>query len=224
MPFPLAFIDCDVLSGSTSKVLQELLLRPDSRHAHLDFLLTRMVFQTTIAKHFDCASIQFREVCKKSLGKRLLYKLFSFGMTVSPDDVAHAVELLPDTKIATLDVIAANCQGLPRESLSLAYQMAVKLNKPQLLECLVKRGGAPPETPQVLGTEKEGGGREREGERGREREGERGREREGERGREREGEREGGGGEGMERRGSGKEKGSRSEREGKWEIVKLTEQ
>lgn len=68
---------------------------------------------------------------------------------MSPEDVAHAVKLLPDTKIATLNVIAGACKGPPNESLSLAYVAAQESKKPQLLECLKGRGAAPPETPQV---------------------------------------------------------------------------
>lgn len=146
---PMAFRDIDIVSGSTTKVLQELLSRPDSKHVHLDFLLNEMKFQGTLTNYFDCASIRFEQVCTKSLGKRLLRKMFSLGMTISPEEVAHAVELLPDTKTATLDVIAANCEGPPHESLLLAYVAAEKLNKPQLLECLVARGAAPPISPQV---------------------------------------------------------------------------
>lgn len=146
---PMAFRDIDIVSGSTTKVLQELLSRPDSRHVHLDFLLNEMKFQGNLSNYFNCTSIRFEQVCKKSLGKRLLRKMFSLGMTISPEDVARAVELLPDTKTATLDVIAGNCEGPPHESLSLAYVAAEKSNKSQLLECLVKRGAAPPISPQV---------------------------------------------------------------------------
>ena len=85
------------------------------------------------------------------MGKRLLQQLCSLGMVLSPEDVARAVELLPDSKVATLDVIAGNCRGQPSESLALGYDAAVKLNKPQLLECLVKKGAKPPVTPQVRG-------------------------------------------------------------------------
>lgn len=145
----MAFRDIDIVSGSTTKVLQELLSRPDSKHVHLDFLLNEMKFHGTLRNYFNCASIQFEQVCKKSLGKRLLRKMFSLGMTITPEEVAHAVELLPDTKTATLDVIAANCEGPPHESLTLAYVAAEKLNKPQLLECLVIRGASPPVSPQV---------------------------------------------------------------------------
>lgn len=146
---PVVFLDCDIVSGATTKVLLELLARPDCSHAHLNFLLNNMCFQGILLNHFDCTSIQFAQVCGKSLGKRLLHRMFSLGMAVSPEDVAHAVELLPDTKTATLDVIAANCLGPPCDSLSLAYVAAEKLKKPQLLECLVKRGAAPPVTAQV---------------------------------------------------------------------------
>lgn len=146
---PMAFEDIDIVSGSTTKVLQELLSRPDSRHIHLDFLLNQMKFKGTFSNYFNCSSIRFEQVCKKSLGKRLLRKMFSLGMAVSPEEVAHAVELLPDTKTATLDVIAANCKGPPHESLSLAYVAADKSKKFQLRECLVKRGAEPPISPQV---------------------------------------------------------------------------
>ena len=149
LPMCMPFLDCDIVSGATTSVLQELLSRPDSKHAHLNFLLHDMPFQSTLSNHFDCTSIQFEQVCKKSLGKKLLARMFSFGMTVSSEDVAHAVKLLPDKNAATLDVIAAHCEGPTHESLSLAYVEAEQLNKPQLLDCLVKRGAARPETPQV---------------------------------------------------------------------------
>lgn len=85
---------------------------------------------------------------------------------MSPEDVAKAVELLPDSKVATLDVIAANCRGQPSESLALAYEAAVNLSKPQLLECLVNKGAKPPVTAQVRGRVGGAGGRRRRGGRG----------------------------------------------------------
>ena len=146
IPLPLGFTESNIESGATTRVLQELLARADSKHAHLSFLLLDMLCDECNCRPFNCSSIQFREVCKKSLGKRLLSRMFSLGMTVSPEDVAHAVELLPDTKSPTLNVIADACKGPPCESLSLAYVTAEKLKKPQLLECLIKLGA---ETPQV---------------------------------------------------------------------------
>ena len=145
----MAFLEHDIECGATTQILQELLSREDARHAHLSYLLLKMEFLGCSYRQFDCSSILFRQVCRKSLGKRLLTRLFALGMVIFPEDVVLAVELLPDTKIATLDLIAANCKGPPRESLSLAYVAAEKLKKPQLLDCLIKRGAVPPVTPQV---------------------------------------------------------------------------
>ena len=143
------FLEGDIQCGAPTKILQELLERQDAKHAHLNYLLHKIPFRTPNPYHFDCSAVQFAVVCKKSLGKRLLATLFSYGMEISPEDVAKAVELLPDTKSATLDVIAAECRGFPNERLSLAYATAEKLKKPQLLECLKKRGAVPPIPPQV---------------------------------------------------------------------------
>jgi tetratricopeptide (TPR) repeat protein len=148
IPLQFVFVDGDVNCGAPTKVLQELLERQDTKHAHLHFLLHKIPFQAHNRCHFDCSSIQFSVVCKKSLGRKLLTTLLSYGMPILPQDVARAVELLPDTKSGTLDVIAANCKGLPSESLSLAYVAAERSKKPQLLECLKKRGAAPPVPPQ----------------------------------------------------------------------------
>ena len=116
------------------------------KHVHLEFLLTRMPFKTTIpsSKWFDASAVQFSQVSKKSFGKRLLHQLFQFGMSVSSKDVALAVELLPDSKVATLEVIVDNYKGPPQECLARACEVATKLKKLQLLECLNKRRDAVP--------------------------------------------------------------------------------
>ena len=143
------FLDGDINNGAPTKILTELLERLDTKHAHLHFLLHKIPFRTPNHYHFDCSSIEFTIVCKKSLGKKLLSTMFSYGMVISSQDVAKAVALLPDAKSATLDVIAAHCKGLPHESLSLAYEVADRLKKHQLLECLKKRGATPPVPHQV---------------------------------------------------------------------------
>ena len=149
LPLPITFLDRDVESGATTRVLHELLSREDSQHDHLKFLLFDIPAGGKSTCYFDCSGVKFSVLCKKSMGERLLKRLFSLGMLITPEDVVKAVELLPDTESDTLDVIVARCGGPPEESLALAYVEAEKLNKLQLLDTLVKRKAVPPVKPQV---------------------------------------------------------------------------
>ena len=146
---PMVFLDRDIESGATTRILHELLARDEVKHAHLNFLLHRITFQTVNPDHFDCSEVKFSTVCKISLGKRVLTTLLGYGMEILPEDVEKAVKILSDSKSDTLDLIASNCEGLPRESLSLAYVAAERLGKGQLLGCLKKRGAVAPPSPQV---------------------------------------------------------------------------
>ena len=108
-----------------------------------------MPLQVSVVKYLDASGVKFAQLSKKSLGKGLLKRLVDLGMRFSPSDVAMAVELLPNSKVATLSVVVSGCPGNAAESLCPAYEAAVKLDKPDLLACLVENGAVRPETPQV---------------------------------------------------------------------------
>lgn len=146
----ITFLDSDVESGATTRVLHEMLTRTDSKHAHLEFLLYKVPCGAgKHARNFDCSGVKFSVLCKKSMEKKLLQRMFAYGMLISQEDVAKAVDLLPDTISPTLSLIASRCEGPPETSLSLAYVAAEKSNKFQLLITLLKKGALPPVPPQV---------------------------------------------------------------------------
>ena len=147
---PISFMDSEVQSGATTKVLHEMLSRPDTKHAHLEFLLYKVPCAgAKHARNFDCSGVQFSVLCKKSMEKKLLERMFAYGMLISPEDVALAVDLLPDTTSPTLDLIASRCEGPPETSLSLAYVAAENSSKYQLLITLLKRRAQRPVPPKV---------------------------------------------------------------------------
>ena len=109
----------------------------------------KMTPQISAEKPLDASGVQFAQLSKKSLGKRILNRLIELGMRFSSADVTTAVELLPNSKVATLGVIVSGCPGNAAESLCPAYEAAVKLGKQDLLACLVENGAVHPETAQV---------------------------------------------------------------------------
>ena len=146
----MVFMERDIECGATTKILQELLTRDDTKHTHLMFLMHRIPFRTLNPRRFDCSSLQFSVVCRKTLKKSVLVTMFTHGLSVSPEDIATAVEVLPDTKSTTLDLIVGKCRGTPPQSLAPAYATAEKLKKRQLVQCLKKHGAVPAQVSVLL--------------------------------------------------------------------------
>ena len=102
-------------------------------------------------KVFDASQIELVALLKKSVSdKKLIEKLFEFGMITTQQSIYDAVVLLPASSIDTLKLIISRCTDMNSDILDQSCYKAFIARKVQFVTCLTEHGAKSPAEPTEL--------------------------------------------------------------------------
>lgn len=130
--------DNDVQSGFCTRLLQELLSRPETKQNHLQFLVLQM-YINSFKPPFDASCVALSEILKRRFtNEKLLVRLFELGMRIKDTDIEIAVEVLPNrnASVKTLELILSEYGKLT--SLKSLCEVAKRSGNTRLVSYLAK--------------------------------------------------------------------------------------
>lgn len=142
--------DWDVKSGYCTRLLEELVVKPQVKSSHVQYVILNMRVDSVL-QHFNTSNIDPCILLRMSAKDPvLLERMLAMGMRVDDTNVSEVVGLLKDEDEAILDLLLA--QGVHGEVdqhiLDETCRVARVAGKHRLASCL-KEHGAIPDDPKV---------------------------------------------------------------------------
>ena len=136
----------DVQSGFSTKLLRELVPRSEVRQSHLLFVIFHLPPLSLATRAYNASQISLGLLLEKPVDDdSLLKRLFDLGMRVKEEDVMKAVNLLPESKLKTLQLILGHATVIEvsRRCISDASEKAMEAKKMNFLAHFLEVGAMP---------------------------------------------------------------------------------
>ena len=141
------------IRDSTSQLLTKLVAHESSTGKHLDYLLFKIKIDSKRVPNlfYNASKVSPSQLLKKNIRELKVYEvLVDYGMLVTAEDIACAVDMLPNSKLQLMKLLVAKCKDTDGPAYDKAIEAATKSNKKQFIAAL--KGGTNRVNPSPLST------------------------------------------------------------------------